>query len=363
MQIKEIIGALERFAPLPLQDGFDNAGLQVGLTEVEATGALCLDVTEKVVDEAVRRGCNLIVSHHPLLFRPLKSVTGRNYIERCLIKALQNGVVIYSAHTNLDNVRGGVSFKMAEKLGLTNVCILDPKEEQLIKLVTYVPTDYTDSVAQALYNAGCGHIGNYDCCSFQHSGHGTFRALEGSNPFCGMRGELHTENEVKIETVVPAYDKARAVKALIKAHPYEEPVFDLFALQNSWLGAGSGVIGEYAEPISEIELLHRLKECFSVECVRHNVVTDRRVKRVALCGGAGAFLLSKAISEGADAFITGEIHYHDYFGHDGELLMAEIGHYESEQFTSEILFDVLSGACSGLKILKSEINTNPIKYN
>jgi dinuclear metal center YbgI/SA1388 family protein len=259
MQIKELLDALERFAPLPLQDGFDNAGLQIGLTEVEATGALlCLDVTEAVVDEAIRVGCNLIVSHHPLLFRPLKCISGHSYIDRCLMKAIKNDIVIYSAHTNLDNARGGVNYKIAEKLGLTDVGILEPK-------------------------AG--------------------------------------ESE-----------------------------------------AGSGIIGRFSQPISEAELLQRLKERFTVGCVRHNELTGRQVERVALCGGAGAFLLKNAIEAGADAFITGEIHYHDYFGHEGEILMAEIGHYESEQYTSEILFDILSEKDRGLKLLKSKINTNPIKY-
>jgi dinuclear metal center YbgI/SA1388 family protein len=268
MQIKEIIDALERFAPLPLQDGFDNAGLQIGLTEVEATGALlCLDVTEAVIDEAVERGCNLIVSHHPLLFRPLKSVTGRNYVERCLMKAIKNDITIYSAHTNLDNARGGVNFKIAEKLGLTGVRILEPKRD-----VKLSDTDGND------------------------------------------------------------------------------------------ITAGSGIVGELAEPISEVELLSRLKERFAVGCVLHNEPTGRPVRRVALCGGAGAFLLQNAIAVGAGAFITGEIHYHDFFGHEGEILMAAIGHYESEQYTSEILRDIISGCGGELKLLVSKINTNPIKY-
>jgi dinuclear metal center YbgI/SA1388 family protein len=363
MQIKEVVDALERFAPLPLQDGFDNAGMQIGLTEVEATGALlCLDVTEDVIDEAVACGCNLIVSHHPLIFKALKRVTGRGYVERCVMKAIRHGVAIYSAHTNLDNAFGGVNYKIAEKLGLTNVRALEPSNGHLLKLVTFVPTDYADKVRAAMFAAGCGQIGNYDCCSFNQDGYGTFRAHEGCNPFCGSINELHRENEVKIETIVPAYCKDAAVRALLEAHPYEEPAYDIYALQNDWDRVGSGIVGELEEPITELDLLKTLRDKFAVECVKHNSLSGRAIKRVALCGGAGAFLLQNAIKGKADAFITGEIRYHDYFGHDDEILIAEIGHYESEQYTTEILSDVIGRSCPGLRLLKSNINTNPIKY-
>ena len=229
MKIKEIIVALERFAPLPLQDGFDNAGLQIGLTEAEATGALlCLDVTEAVVDEAITLGYNLIISHHPLIFKGYKSITGRDYIERCILKAIRHDIVIYSAHTNLDNAPGGVNYKIAEKIGLKNIRILEPKEEYLLKLVTFVPTEHAEKVRKALFDAGCGCIGNYDSCSYNLQGEGTFRALEGADPFCGELGELHTEAEVRVETILPAFRKGTVVKALLNAHPYEEPAFDIF---------------------------------------------------------------------------------------------------------------------------------------
>ncbi|MBR6621684.1 MAG: Nif3-like dinuclear metal center hexameric protein [Bacteroides sp.] len=363
MKIKEIIAALERFAPLPLQDGFDNAGLQVGLTEAEATGALlCLDVTEAVVEEAVTLGFNLIISHHPLIFKGFKSLTGRNYVERCVMKAIQNGIVIYSAHTNLDNAKGGVNFKIAEKIGLKNVRIPVPKEDILLKLVTFVPVNQANDVRKALFEAGCGCIGNYDSCSYNLSGEGTFRALEGANPFCGELGESHTEPEVRIETILPAFRKGAAIKALMGAHPYEEPAFDFYPLKNVWNQVGAGVVGELDEPETELEFLKRIKKLFEVGCIKHNRLTGRLIQRVALCGGSGAFLAPRALGCGADIFITGEIKYHDYFDYENSLLMAEIGHYESEQFTKEIFYSIIRELCPEVEVQMTRINTNPIKY-
>ncbi len=363
MKIKEIVSALERFAPLPLQDGFDNAGLQIGLTEAEATGALlCLDVTEPVIDEAIAHGCNLIISHHPLIFKGYKSITGKDYVERCILKAIRNDIVIYSAHTNLDNAAGGVNFKIAEKIGLKNVQILEPKENSLLKLVTFVPSAQADTVRKTLFNAGCGTIGNYDSCSYNTKGEGTFRAGEGTNPFCGSIGELHHEEEVRIETIVPAFRKAEATRALLAAHPYEEPALDLYPLQNTWAQVGSGVVGELDSCESELEFLKRIKKTFEVGCLKHNKLSGREIKKVALCGGAGSFLLPQAIRSGADVFITGEIKYHDYFGHEEEILMAEIGHYESEQYTKEIFYSIIREVCPNLVLQQSKVNTNPIKY-
>ena len=363
MRIKEIVSALERFAPLPLQDGFDNAGLQIGLTEAEATGALlCLDVTEAVLDEAIALGYNLVISHHPLIFKGYKSITGRDYVEHCIMKAIKNDIVIYSAHTNLDNAPGGVNFKIAEKIGLSNVRVLEAKENTLVKLVTFVPTAQAEDVRKALFAAGCGCIGNYDACSYNVEGEGTFRAQEGSHPFCGSIGELHTEKEVRIEAVLPAYKKSEVIKALLSAHPYEEPAFDLYPLQNSWTQAGAGVIGELETPETELEFLKRIKKTFEVGCLKHNKLTGREIQTVALCGGAGAFLMPLAIRNGADVFITGEIKYHDYFGHDTDILLAEIGHYESEQYTKEIFYTIIRELFPNLALQQCKVNTNPIKY-
>jgi len=363
MKIKEIIAALERFAPLPLQDGFDNAGLQVGLTEAEATGALlCLDVTEAVIDEAVTLGCNLVISHHPLIFKGYKSITGRDYIERCILKAIRNGITIYSAHTNLDNAPGGVNYKIAEKIGLKNVRILEPKEECLLKLVTFVPVAHAEEVRKALFESGCGCIGNYDSCSYSLQGEGTFRAMEGTNPFCGQIGELHSEPEIRIETVLPAFRKGAVVKALMSAHPYEEPAFDLYPLKNAWSQVGAGIIGELEEPETELEFLKRIKKLFEVGCVKHNKLTGKLIQKVALCGGSGAFLASRAMACGADVFITGEVKYHDYFHYESQILMAEIGHYESEQYTKEIFYSIIRDVCPEIDVQMTRVNTNPIKY-
>ena len=363
MKIKEIVSALERFAPLPLQDGFDNAGLQIGLTEAEATGALlCLDVTEAVLDEAIASGCNLIISHHPLIFKGYKSITGKDYVERCILKAIKNDIVIYSAHTNLDNAPGGVNFKIAEKIGLKNVRILDPKESSLIKLVTFVPSAQAEEVRNALFTAGCGCIGNYDSCSYNTEGEGTFRAQEGSHPFCGTVGELHHETEVRIETILPEYKKGEVIRALLSKHPYEEPAYDLYPLHNSWAQVGSGIVGELEEPESELEFLKRIKRIFEVGCLKHNKLTGRLIQKVSLCGGAGAFLIPQAVRSGADVFITGEIKYHDYFGRETDILLAEIGHYESEQYTKEIFYSIIRDLFPNFALQFSKVNTNPIKY-
>ena len=351
------------FAPLPLQDGFDNAGLQIGLTEAEVAGVLlCLDVTEAVVDEAVALGCNLIVSHHPLIFSPLKRITGSNYIERCVIKALANGIAIYSAHTNIDNAPGGVNYLIAEKLGLQNVRILVPKEDALLKLAVYVPASAADAVRDALFAAGCGNIGNYDSCSYNVDGYGTFKANEGCNPFCGNVGELHREQEVRIETVLPAYLKNKVVAALIKAHPYEEPAFDIYQLKNGWDSVGSGVIGELPAECDEAEFLQGVKENFNVGSVRHTPLLGKSVKRVALCGGAGGSFAGAAMAAGADVYMTGEARYHDLFNYAGKMLVVVIGHYESEQYTMDIFKEIIEKACPEVKVHKTAVNTNPVNY-
>ena len=363
VRIKDIANALEMFAPLPLQDGFDNAGLQIGLTEAEVAGVLlCLDVTEAVVDEAVALGCNLIMSHHPLIFSPLKRITGSNYIERCVIKALANGIAIYSAHTNIDNAPGGVNYRIAEKLGLQNVRILVPKEDALLKLAVYVPVSAADAVRNALFAAGCGNIGNYDSCSYNVDGYGTFKANEGCNPFCGNVGELHREQEVRIETVLPAYLKNKVVAAMLKAHPYEEPAFDIYQLKNGWDSVGSGVIGELPAECDEAEFLQGVKEKFNVGSVRHTPLLGKSVKRVALCGGAGGSFAGAAMAAGADVYMTGEARYHDLFNYAGKMLMAVVGHYESEQYTMDIFKEIIEKACPEVKVQKTAVNTNPVNY-
>ena len=362
-KIKEIADALEMFAPLPLQDGFDNAGLQVGLTETEVTGVLlCLDVTEKIVDEAVALGCNLIVSHHPLIFSPLKKITGATYVERCVMKAMAAGIAIYSAHTNIDNAIGGVNYRIAEILGLKNLKVLVPKEDSLLKLSVYVPVSAADEVRAALFAAGCGSIGNYDSCSYNVNGFGTFKAGENTNPYCGSKGVLHKEEEVRIDTIMPIYIKGRAIKALLASHPYEEPAYDIYPLKNKWETVGSGVIGELDEPVDELEFLQHIKNRFNVGSLRHTPLLGKKVKRVALCGGAGGSFASAALSAGADLYLTGEARYHDLFSYDGKMLLAVIGHYESEQYTMDIFKEIINDAFPQVEVRTTENNTNPIQY-
>lgn len=362
-KVKEIADALEMFAPLPLQEGYDNAGLQVGFTDAEVKRALlCLDVTEEVIDEAIASECKLIVSHHPLIFRPVKKIIGRNYVERCLLKAIRNDIAIYSAHTNLDNAPGGVNFKMAEKLGLKNVRILVPKQDNLLKLAVYVPVEQADAVRSALFSAGCGTIGDYDQCSYNVAGEGTFRAGEGCNPFCGKVGEMHREKEIRIETILPAYIKGRVIRAMLAAHPYEEPAYDIYPLKNEWPAVGSGIIADTDEAVDVRDFLLKVKRTFGVERMMHSALNGQKINRVALCGGAGASFADDAQAAGADIYITGEGHYHDMFNYSDKMVVAAIGHYESEQFTTEIFAEILAARFPGLEIMTTAKRTNPVYY-
>jgi dinuclear metal center protein, YbgI/SA1388 family len=363
IKIKDIIREIEKYAPLPLQESYDNAGVQVGDVNQYATSALiALDVTEAVVDEAVALGCNLIIAHHPLIFKPVKSIKGTTYIERCIMKACKHDVVIYAAHTNLDNAKGGVNFCLADMIGLQNVKVLSPQKNALLKLVTFVPEEAADSVRTALFNAGIGKIGNYDSCSYNVAGEGTFKANEGCNPFCGEVGELHCEKEVRIELILPVYKKAVATRALLAAHPYEEPAFDFYALTNVWSEVGSGIVGELPEPEDEISFLERIKDIFNVGCIKHSQLLGRPIKEVALCGGSGAFLINDAIFYGADVFITGEAKYNDFYDVDGKILLTTIGHYESEVCTKDIFYNIVIKKFPTFALHFSNVNSNPVKY-
>ena len=362
VKIKDIADTLEMFAPLPLQDDFDNAGLQIGLTDAEVAGVLlCLDVTEAIVDEAIASGCNLIISHHPIIFKPLKRITGKNYIERLIIKALANGIAIYSAHTNIDNAPQGINRRLADMFGLNNVRILEPKNDSLLKLAVYVPASHADTLREALFAAGCGNIGNYDSCSYNVNGYGTFKAGEGCNPFCGKVGELHREEEVRIETVLPAYMRGRAISALLKSHPYEEPAYDIYPLKNSWDSVGTGIIGELPEECDALEFLGSVKEKLGVGCLRHTPLNGKRIKKVALCSGAGGSFAPAAMASGADLYITGEARYHDLFNYD-RMIVAVVGHYESEICVMDIFREIIEKACPGVKVQATTVNANPVNY-
>jgi dinuclear metal center YbgI/SA1388 family protein len=363
LRVKDILKEIEKLAPLPLQESYDNAGVQVGNVNQAATGAiLCLDVTENVIDEAIEAGYNLIIAHHPLIFKPFKSLTGTGYIERCIIKACKYDLVIYAAHTNLDNVAGGVNYKLADLLGLQNIRILSPQKGNLLKLVTFVPEASAETVRTVLFHAGAGNIGNYDACSFNVQGAGTFRASEGCHPFCGETGELHHEKEIRIETILPSYLKASVTRALLSVHPYEEPAFDFYPLENMWKQAGAGIVGELPEGEDELFFLQQVKDVFAADCIKHSPLTGRKVREIAVCGGSGAFLIPEAIAYGADVFITGEAKYNDFFNVEGRILLVVTGHYESEVCTKDIFLDIISKKFPTFATQISNTNSNPVKY-
>lgn len=364
INVKSVCELIEEIAPLSLQESYDNAGLLVGDAQMEITSVLvCIDVTEAVVEEAIEKKCNMIVSHHPLIFNGLKQLTGKNEVQRCIIKAIRNNIAIYAAHTNLDNVLEGVSGKMALKIGLKKIRVLRPKQNGLLKLVTFVPRIHSSTLREALFQAGAGHIGNYDSCSFYSEGTGTFRANEHADPYVGKIDELHSEPEIKIEVILPLHLRTAIVTALIKAHPYEEPAFDLIPLANSWQGAGTGIVGELEESEDEFLFLNRIKSIFQVPVIRHTSFTPgRKVKRVALCGGSGSSFLTDAIEANADVFISGDFKYHEFFNVENKILIADIGHFESEQFTKDIFYEIITKKMPTFAVQISDSKTNPINY-
>lgn len=363
MKLKEITDYLESFAPLALQESYDNAGLLVGSPDLEVSGAIiCLDSTEAVIDEALANHCNLIIAHHPIVFSGIKKLNGKNYIERVIIKAIQNNIAIYAAHTNLDNIQNGVNAKIAEKLGLINCKILAPQKGSLRKLVTYCPADKAEEVRNALFAAGGGHIGNYDQCSFNSSGIGTFRANHGTNPYVGEVGKQHRENETKIELVYHQLYEKQLIVSLLAAHPYEEVAYDIIPLGNKHASVGAGLIGELPEESKDIDFLKQLKQVMKAGAVRYTALENKKVRKIAVCGGSGSFLLQDAIAQRADVFVTADFKYHQFFDADGRIVIADIGHYESEQYTSELFYEVLKKKFSTFALLKAKTNTNPINY-
>jgi dinuclear metal center YbgI/SA1388 family protein len=313
MLLSQILAPIETIAPLAFQENYDNAGLITGDRNMEITGiVICLDVTLEVIDEALHKKANLVVSHHPVIFSPLKQLTGKSLVEKIIIRAIQNGIALYSAHTNLDNVNNGVNKAICDKLGLINTRILVTRENMLRKLVTFVPLSHTDKVRQALFEAGAGHIGKYDWCSYNSEGKGTFRAGEGASPFTGEIGELHFEDETRIETIFPFHLKDNIVKALTESHPYEEVAYDIVPVENNFDMAGAGMIGEFQHETGEMELLTAIKKTFNSNMLRHSKLLNKPIRKVAVCGGSGSFLIRDAIKAGADLFLTGEVKYHQF---------------------------------------------------
>ena len=363
MTIKEVASILEEFAPLLYQESYDNSGLTIGNSNNNVSSVLLtVDVTEEVIDEAINKKANLVIAHHPIIFKGIKSITGKNYVEKIVAKAIKNDIAIYAAHTNMDGVWGGVNTKLGEKLGLLNIKILSPKKGELRKLVTFVPDEHSDKLRKAIFDAGAGNIGFYDQCSFNLHGNGSFRAGENSKPYKGERGELHFEKEIRIETIFPKHLERSIVNALLSSHPYEEVAYDIYPLDNEFIKAGMGAIGELPENVEEEVFLADLKKIFNLKCIRHSSLLGKKVKRIAVCGGTGAFLLKKAISSGADAFLTADIKYHEYFDADKKILFVDIGHYESEQVIKDIFYELLTKNNLTFAIHFSETITNPVNY-
>jgi dinuclear metal center YbgI/SA1388 family protein len=363
IKLREITAYLEEQASLSLQESYDNSGLQVGDPHMEVSGVLvALDVTEGVLLEAEKLGFNLVLSHHPVIFGGLKSLTGKTAPERIARLAIQKDIAIYSGHTNFDAVSGGVNSAMAGRLGLVDQKILAPAKDRLKKLVVYVPHARLEEVRQAIFKAGAGHIGQYDSCSFNMEGTGTFRGGEASQPFAGEAGVFHQEPETRLETIFPVHLTGKLVNAMIAAHPYEEVAYDIYPLENDDPRRGIGMIGHLEDPMDEEVFLGFLKDRFRASVVRHSALLGKKVRKVALCGGSGSFLLEKAKAAGADVFITGDMKYHQFFEAEGRLVIMDIGHFESEQFTRELFYELLMKKFPKFAVRLSETEQNPIKY-
>lgn len=364
MQVRDVIKVIEDIAPLVYQESYDNSGLQVGNTDDEVKGILLtLDVTEAILEEAIQRGCNMIVAHHPLLFSGLKRISGRTYVERIVQKAIKNDINIYAAHTNLDNIRAGVNAKIAQKLGLTDTSILQMKMGTLSKLYTFAPQNAVDKVRDALFAAGAGDIGKYRECSFNTNGTGTFKPDQNADPAIGTAGgPREWVDEVKIEVLVPKHKEIQVMKALFENHPYEEVAYEFIALQNPNQELGAGLVGNLEKPMEATAFLSYLKTQMKTDCIRHTDIINKEIKKIAICGGSGSFLLKDAIGAGADIFITGDFKYHQFFDAEGKIIIADIGHYESEQFTVELFEELLKEKFPNFAILLSNLSTNPVKY-
>ncbi|HEY0669194.1 MAG TPA: Nif3-like dinuclear metal center hexameric protein [Sphingobacteriaceae bacterium] len=363
MKIKQLTDFLETVAPLAYQEEYDNSGLIIGDPDREISEALIsLDGTEAVVDEAIEKGIKLIISHHPIVFRGLKKFNGRNYVERVVLKAIKHDIAIYAIHTNFDNVLDGVNKKICDKLGIKDCTILSPREGALKKLVTFCPDAQAENVRQAMFNAGAGWIGNYSECSYNTEGFGTFKAGKDTDPYVGEIGSRHKEAEVRIETIYPANIERKVIAALYESHPYEEVAFDLYPVSNPYPQVGSGMIGNLETDQDEMEFLKRVKQELKTAVIRHTNLRGKKVRRVAVCGGAGSFLLANALSAGADVFITADFKYHEFFDADGKLVIADVGHFESEQFTQELLLEIITEKFRNFALRLTIHNTNPINY-
>ena len=363
MQIKDIIRFLEEWAPPSLQESYDNSGLIIGDHSSNTSSVLItLDVTEKVLDEAVQSKCDLIIAHHPLIFSGIKRIGTNHWLERCIRKAIKHDISIYAIHTNLDNVVTGVNHKIADRIGLQNRSILLPKKDQLLKLTVFVPSNDKEQLLNGLYDAGAGNIGNYDHCSFQLAGEGTFRPNEKATPTIGASGKDETVSETRIEVILPSHLKSIVLNAMRSNHPYEEVAYYLSTLVNQNKEVGSGMIGELEKEMGSQAFLQHLKKVMNLGTLKHTELVNDTVKRVAICGGSGRFLLEKAIRSSADVFVSADFKYHDYFEANQQIIVADIGHYESEVFTKDLIYERLTKKFPKFAFRLSEVDTNPIKF-
>ena len=363
MKIKQLLQAIENIIPLHYAEDFDNTGLLVGNPEQEISGVLIShDTTEKVVEEAISKKMNLIVSFHPIIFKGLKSLTGKNYVERVVMKAIKNDIAIYAVHTALDNQYFGVSGILADQLNLKNQKVLLPQPKTLRQLVTYAPLADAEKVRQALFDAGAGKIGKYDECSFNVKGIGTYKPLEGAEPYIGKIGKRQEEPEERISVIFPKHLQGKILKSLFENHPYEEVAYEVFELMNDNQEIGLGIIGELENPLDEREYLEFLKKKLNLKCIRYSSLRQKPIKKVAVLGGSGAFAIEAAKSSGADIYITSDIKYHEFYQGDNRMVIADIGHFESEQFTKSFLFEQLTKKIRNFAVALSETNTNPINY-
>lgn len=363
MKLKELCTSLEEWAPLAYQESYDNSGLIVGGLSAELTGVLVsLDCVEDVIEEAIAKGCNAIVSHHPIVFKGLKSFTGKNYVERTLIKAIKNDIALYAIHTNLDNIHTGVNKMLADKIGLLNTRVLVPKKEVIKQLVTYAMPADADSIRNALFEIGAGALGEYSECSFTVSGSGTFKGSQNSNPVVGEKGIRTCQVEERIEILFPAFMESRVISVLKNSHSYEEVAYSVFNLSNENQNVGSGMIGELSIAENSLDFLGTLKNNLNADGIRYTSLVKNKIKKVAICGGSGSFLLQAAIRSGADVFITGDFKYHEFFDAENKIIIADVGHYESEQYTKDLIADFLSEKFPKFAVHLSKVNTNPINY-
>ena len=363
MKIKEIIAVLEKMAPLAYAEDFDNVGLLVGNQDLEASGILvCHDALENIIDEAITQKCNLVVCFHPILFSGLKKITGKNYVERAIINAIKNDIAIYAVHTALDNHQEGVNKIFSDALGLINTKILIPKQQFIRKLVTYTIPENAEKVRTALFNAGAGTIGNYENCSFNSDGIGTYKGNEQSNPEIGERFELVQASEIKIEVTFEKHLENKILKALFDSHLYEEVAYEIYELQNKHQNIGLGMIGELPNPMTENDFLLFVKEKMQCGGIRHSHLTGKPVAKVAVLGGAGSFAIKNALEAGADVFLTADLKYHQFYEAENQMVLADIGHFESERYTKNYIVDYLRKKIPNFAVILSEENSNPVKY-